>query len=150
MLYTDKQKQIILNFLTDRLKESVDDGVEDRGVPLWLNILFLLDKVRDPHFSGIVTVKIDRGFTCGARVSEQVPPLEGIYKDILERVDQEEDVPLEKWVEVDPSHYRRPNPDLVLDIPDDLIVVSGVLGSGSIKGINYVSSGYSKEEVRCD
>lgn len=86
--YVDSQEEYICGVVEERLKKVLRTCPQlKKGIPVWANVLFLLDQVGDLRFSGILTTRIVNGVCFPFRIVEEQMNLEEEYKDVFDALE---------------------------------------------------------------
>ena len=90
--YIDSLEEYICDAVEERLKKTLRTCPQlKKGIPVWANVLFLLDQVGDLAFSGTMTVRVVNGVCFPFRIVEEQVPLEEVYKDIFDALERLKD-----------------------------------------------------------
>ena len=82
--YTDEQKAEIVKFVSEKLMKSMDVNRHGVGIPLWMNISFILDKFNRGNYYGTISLKM-LGTSCAdARELDVSHKLYETYTDFNE------------------------------------------------------------------
>jgi hypothetical protein len=76
----DKEK--FIKILSDRLEDLKDIPLTPKSVSVEKILLFIVDKVRDGNFRGIISVKINDNDIYAPRIDQQEVVVESTYKNI--------------------------------------------------------------------
>lgn len=89
MEYVDEQEKYVCEIVTRKLTKVLREQPRlKKGVPVWANVLFLLDQAGDLTFSGILTTRIVNGVCFPFRIAEEQISLEEEYKDVFNELER--------------------------------------------------------------
>lgn len=87
--YVDSLEEYICGVVEERLKKVLRTCPQlKKGIPAWVNVLFLLDQVGDLRFSGILTTRIVNGVCFPFRIAEEQPQIEEKYKKVFNALEK--------------------------------------------------------------
>jgi len=89
MLSTAK-KDLIKKEVLKRLDKTLDNNLDPTGVPVWLNIIYLLDIYNSGSFYGWLTVRMNGNSMGNFKIQEQTKKLEIEYIDIITKIEDED------------------------------------------------------------
>lgn len=81
--YTEEQKAEIKKRVNQALYKSLEVNKYGQGCPMWMNILFLLDRFNSGKYYGTIEIKVLGTSVNDAKEKEKTHKMREIYPDVI-------------------------------------------------------------------